>query len=181
MTRLTAAERVRGYEVTLFRSNHPRMDGTSSYAPTRAVSVTHARIIAEAHAAAEVEAATAELVRERDEARANLAATEDELGLSKAYLCDAVRERGDAQALYREAEERYCREVTAREKAEAEVEQLREEMRRALSQVAGNYKLITNKRLTDANTDEERAFDALVKLTKAINSILASEAKEKEL
>lgn len=145
MSRPTAEERVREYEVTLFRSNQPRMDGTSNYAPTRAVTKSHARIIAEAHAAAavdevrtraekaearvaELKAEVEQLKNERHELRGEVHVLTEQLLGAKSEVAHLEQELEVCQDGEREREQ----------ELEREVERLRDLLRRVRDPFAAN-------------------------------------------
>ena len=102
----TAAERVRAYAATYFRSNGPRMDGSTNLAATQGVSLTHARIVAEAHAAAAVEpwkarVAELEALKTTLDGLVDISADYDNRTADR--IAELERERDEAQARCREA------------------------------------------------------------------------------
>lgn len=85
-------------EHTMLRSAGPTMGGASAHSPTRAVHRKDAIRIAKEHAAAEVEAATAELVRERDTILARAASDREYAQAEREAREQAERERDEARA-----------------------------------------------------------------------------------
>ena len=85
--KMTAAQRVAPYELAMFRSADPTVDGALVGAPTRAVPRKDAIRACEEHAAA----AVAEVTMERDDAQADIRRMGE-------ALIAATRERDEARA-----------------------------------------------------------------------------------